>query len=90
MTTKILPVVRYVPVLIFEEGGVTACCKELGLTGSGLTEEDARTRLRQMVAAFCRALERKGLLEKTLTGSGIKIEHPQVHYEPGEDIAGGW
>ena len=67
---KILPVVRYLPVLTFEEHGVTAQCVELGLTGSGVTEEAARVRLRRMVGAFCRALERKGLLEKNGVGTG--------------------
>ena len=83
-------VVRYVPELLVEEGGVTAHCKELGLTGSGPTEEVAKGRLRQMISAYCRALHRKGggLLEETLAKSGIKVSN--VPCEPGEEVAEGW
>ena len=90
MTTAAFPVVRYVPEVIVEDGGVTVHCVELGLTGSGPTEELAKERLRQMISAYCRALHRKGgsLLEDTLAKSGIKVS--EVSYEPGEEVLAAW
>jgi len=53
----------------------SAYCDELGLASCGITEGEAVVNLKHAFIAYCRALIKRGILEKRLKEKGI-------HYEP--------
>ena len=52
----------------------SAYCDELGLASCGATEDEAIANLKHAVIAYCRALEKRGILEKRLGELGIHFE----------------
>jgi len=77
--------IRYVPeVTQGAHGGFMAACQEFQLAASGETAEEARARLRVIVASFCNALQRKGMLDQALRESGMHNE--PIARQPDEDI----
>ena len=65
-------------------GGWSAVCRELKMTASGETEEEARRRLRAIIASYCSAMQRAGLLEQAIKESGLR--RTDLPKEPEEDI----
>lgn len=47
---------------------------DLGIGSCGASEDEAIANLKNAVTVFCRALERRGILEKRLTEKGIQFE----------------
>lgn len=52
----------------------SAYCDELGLASCGTTEEDAMANLKHAFIAYCRALQKRGILEARLKEKGILFE----------------
>ena len=52
----------------------SAYCDELGLASCGTTRDEAIANLRHAVIAFCRALDKRGILESRLAEKGIHYE----------------
>ena len=52
----------------------SAYCDELGLASCGTTRDEAIANLRHAVIAFCRALDKRGILESRLAEKGIRFE----------------
>ena len=85
MTTALNIQIRYVPeVTEAAHGGSMTVCREFQLAASGETVEDARARLRVIVASFCSALQRKGMLDQALREPGMRSE--PIARQPDEDI----
>ena len=85
MTTALNIQIRYVPeVTQAAHGGFMAVCQEFQLAASGETAEEARARLRVIVASFCSALQRKGMLDQALRESGMRNE--PIARQPDEDL----
>jgi len=53
----------------------SAYCDELGLASCGATEDKAIANLKHAVIAYCRVLDKRGILEETL-------KKKDVHFEP--------
>ena len=85
MTTALNIQIRYVPeVTQAAHGGSMAVCREFQLAASGEKPEEARARLRVIVASFCSALQRKGMLDQALRESGMRSE--PIERQPEEDL----
>ncbi len=54
--------------------GVAYCTEALRLTACGSTREDARMRLEDMIAAWCRSLEKAGQLREALLRANLHVE----------------
>lgn len=52
----------------------SAYCDKLGLASCGITEGEAVANLKHAFIAFCRALTKRGILEKRLKEKGIPYE----------------
>lgn len=52
----------------------SAYCDELGLASCGATEAEAIANLKHAVMAYCKALSKLGILEKTLKEKGVDFE----------------
>ena len=66
----------------------SAYCYELGLASCGITEDEAVANLKHAVLAYCRALSKRGILEKRLMEKGIRFEQitPNVQETPKEKL----
>ena len=60
----------------------TAYCDELGLASCGTNEDEARANLKHAFIAYCRALQKRGILESRLAEKGIRFE--PIHQEPSD------
>ena len=69
-----------------KDGGLwSAYCDELGLASCGTTEDEAIANLKHAVIAYCRALQKRGILEITLKDKGVYFE--DAPKAPDTDIA---
>ena len=65
----------WIRIRIEQENGLwSAYCDELGLASCGATKAEAKANLKNAVIAYCRALDKRGILEKTLKEKGIPFE----------------
>lgn len=53
--------------------------EQSGLTGSGVSEDEAEANLKHAFIAYCQALRKQGILEQRLTEKGIRFE--AIHEE---------
>lgn len=52
----------------------SAYCDNLGLASCGTTKEEAVANLKHAFIAYCRALQKRGILEARLKEKGIRFE----------------
>ena len=66
----------WVRIVIRQDGDLwSAYCEELELASCGATGHDAEANLKHAIIAYCRALQKRGILEKRLEEKGIQFEH---------------
>ena len=75
--------IAFEPEIREENGFYMAICHELKVAAPGDSVDEAMVRLMSTLRTLFANLRRKGLLERTLTESGITVRHSSIRRQGG-------
>ncbi|MDP9237503.1 MAG: hypothetical protein M3P30_08940 [Chloroflexota bacterium] len=86
MVSASLTQISFRPEFYDDDGLVTAYCRELGLAASGASKDLASAALSATVRTYCDVLERRGVMQSTLSSTGIATHEITVDKETTEEV----